>query len=92
MKILKYNYLSIMFVQPNMKLIGVTLYLLAEHYSKSDDILDCLTPPIVDLKEKLKWLFIPPANCVCGRVYCFHVVRPTDRPTERMCVRNVLFP
>ena len=23
----------------------------------------------------------PPANCVCGRVYCFHVVRPTDRPT-----------
>ena len=20
----------------------------------------------------------PPANCVCGRVYCFHVVRPSD--------------
>ena len=26
-------------------------------------------------------IIIPPANCVCGRVYCFHVVRP--------CVRNV---
>ena len=23
--------------------------------------------------------FIPPANCVCGRVYCFHVVRPNER-------------
>ena len=21
-------------------------------------------------------IFIPPANCICGRVYCFHVVRP----------------
>ena len=30
----------------------------------------------------------PPANCVCGRVYCFHVVRPS----ERKCVRDVLFP
>ena len=24
-------------------------------------------------------LVIPPANCVCGRVYCFHVVRPSER-------------
>ena len=32
-------------------------------------------------------VFIPPANYVCGRVYCFHVVRKSDRP----CVRNVLF-
>ena len=37
-------------------------------------------------------VIIPPANCVCGRVYCFHVVRPSERPTVRMCVRNVLFP
>ena len=22
---------------------------------------------------------IPPAKCVCGRVYCFHVVRPSIR-------------
>ena len=33
-----------------------------------------------------------PANCVCGRVYCFHVVCPSVLPTIRMCVRNVLFP
>ena len=25
------------------------------------------------------FVFIPPANCVCGRVYCFHVVRPSVR-------------
>ena len=46
--------------------------------------------------EGLKSVVIPPANCVCGRVYCFHVVRPSVRPSEhptvRMCVRNVLFP
>ena len=24
-------------------------------------------------------LVIPPANCVCGRVYCFHIVRPSIR-------------
>ena len=35
-----------------------------------------------------KSIIIPPANYVCGRVYCFHVVRPYDR----VCVRNVLFP
>ena len=36
------------------------------------------------------FIIIPPANCVCGRVYCFHGVRPTDRtndrPTERVSV------
>ena len=32
-------------------------------------------------------LVIPPANCVCGRVYCFHVVRTNERPNERKCVR-----
>ena len=31
-----------------------------------------------------KNIIIPPANFVCGGVYCFHVVRPS--------VRNVLFP
>ena len=32
-----------------------------------------------------------PANFVCGRVYCFHVVRMSVRPSVRPCVRNVLF-
>ena len=27
----------------------------------------------------LRNLFIPPANYVCGRVYCFHVVHTSDR-------------
>ena len=38
-----------------------------------------------EILEKI-YLIIPPANCVCGRVYCFHVVRPNDRPTERVSV------
>ena len=37
-------------------------------------------------------IIIPLANCVCGRVYCLDVVRPTDRPSDRPCVSNVLFP
>ena len=37
-------------------------------------------------------LIIPPANCVCGRVYCFHIVRPSERTYARKCVRDVLFP
>ena len=28
-------------------------------------------------------IVIPPANCVCGRVCCFHVVRPSVRTKER---------
>ena len=28
-------------------------------------------------------IIIPPANCVCGRVYCFHVVRPSIHPSVR---------
>ena len=45
---------------------------------------------------------IPPANFVCGGVYCFHVVRACVcvracvrvcvRPSIRPSVRNVLFP
>ena len=30
---------------------------------------------------------IPPANCVCGRVFCFHVIRLNVRPTHRPNVR-----
>ena len=37
-------------------------------------------------------IVIPPANYVCGRVYCFHVVRLSVRPNERKCVRDILFP
>ena len=41
------------------------------------------------IKLKKISLFIPPANCVCGWVYCFHVVRPSDR----VCLcPYVLFP
>ena len=43
-------------------------------------------------------IFIPPANCVCGRVYCFHVVRPSERTNEQtnesvsvtFCFLNIL--
>ena len=43
-------------------------------------------------KKKCKILFlikviIPPANCVCGRVYCFHVVCPSVRPKVRPSAR-----
>ena len=34
---------------------------------------------------------IPPANFVCGGVYCFHVVCPCVRAYVRQSVRNVLF-
>ena len=37
-------------------------------------------------------VIIPPANCVCGRVFCFHVVRTNEQTNERKCVRNVLLP
>ena len=37
-------------------------------------------------------IFIPPANFVCGGVYCFHVVRVCVRASVRVSVRNVLFP
>ena len=29
------------------------------------------------------YIFIPPANFVCGGVYCFHVVRPSVRVSVR---------
>ena len=48
--------------------------------------------PSIMFENMWENVFIPPVNCVCGRVYCFHVVRPSERPTVRMCVRNVLFP
>ena len=39
-----------------------------------------------------------PTNCICGRVYCFHVVRPSIRLSERtnesvsetFCLLNIL--
>ena len=37
--------------------------------------------------EMFKIFFIPPANFVCGGVYCFHVVRACVCAS----VRNVLF-
>ena len=35
-------------------------------------------------------LIIPPANCVCGRVYCFHVVRPNKSVSVTFCFLNIL--
>ena len=41
-----------------------------------------------------EWMvIIPPANYVCGRVYCFHV-RPTERKSDcasvTFCFLNIL--
>ena len=36
------------------------------------------------------FMVIPPANCVCGRVYCFHVVSPSDRASVTFCFLNIL--
>ena len=52
-----------------------------------------------EIRQKLM-VIIPPANFVCGGVYCFHVVRACVcvcvracvRPCVRPSVRNVLFP
>ena len=30
-------------------------------------------------------IIIPPANCGCGWVYCFHVVRPSDHVCACVC-------
>ena len=60
----------------------------------------CVTPLRIKLGGLAKYwgshhFFIPPppANCVCGRVYCFHVVRPTDRVSVTyvtFCFLNIL--
>ena len=39
-------------------------------------------------KAPFSYLY-PPANCVCGRVYCFNV-RPTDRVSVTFCFLNIL--
>ena len=31
----------------------------------------------------LGFFIIPPANCVCGEVHCFHIVRPSVCPVVR---------
>ena len=49
--------------------------------SPSLDASDIVTPMMCLPMVFFFFLIIPPTNCVCGRVYCFHVVRPTDRPT-----------
>ena len=36
------------------------------------------------------FFIIPPANFVCGGVYCFHVVRPCVRPSVTFCFLNNL--
>ena len=35
------------------------------------------------------FIVIPPANCVCGWVYCFHVVRPSVRSSITFCFLNI---
>ena len=47
-------------------------------------------PPLVvwnDLYKDHIGFIIPPANFVCGGVYCFHVVRPSVCPSVPACVR-----
>ena len=39
-------------------------------------------PTLFHLQTK-KYIFLPPANFVCGGVYCFHVVRACVRPSVR---------
>ena len=41
---------------------------------------------VVDNDDLPVSFIIPPANCVCGRVYCFHVVGPSVRPCVRPSV------
>ena len=38
---------------------------------------EIIIPPVY--KVYRGYIVIPPANCVCGWVYCFHVVRPSIR-------------
>ena len=44
--------------------------------------------PVSMYISSLVYINIPPANCVCGRVYCFHIVRPTDRVSVTFCFLN----
>ena len=37
--------------------------------------IQCRMVLVVNFFDFLKYFFIPLANCVCGRVYCFHVVQ-----------------
>ena len=74
---------------------GFTVSLFPNFYRWEDIVTDlnCQNPDYLDIRRLDKGLqkrntkkvrlngsfFIPPANCVCGRVYCFHVVRPNER-------------
>ena len=40
--------------------------------------------------QRPKPFIIPPANCVCGRVYCFHIVRPSESVAVTFCFLNIL--
>ena len=51
-----------------------------------------LPPGALGRGQKVKYhLIIPPANFVCGGVYCFHVVCACVRASVHPSVRNVLF-
>ena len=48
----------------------------------------------ISVLRDVRWyfsFFIPPANFVCGGVYCFHVVRACVYASVCASVRNVLF-
>ena len=48
----------------------------------------CLLVSCKQIKHRpFAFMIIPPTNYVCGRVYCFHFVRPSVRPTERKSAR-----
>ena len=43
-----------------------------------------------DEAQLISFLLYPPANYVCGGVYCFHVVRPSVHLSVRPSVRDIL--
>ena len=57
--------------------MGVKAGVKIRDLTKVCDLLINLYGYLADTNLTADCLIIPPANYVCGRVYCFHVVRPS---------------